>query len=257
MTTSTKPKVTLPVYKLPAHYLDHSFWARGSKSKGGAKSDKLIHIAVGHALSNWEHVEAAASLLISHFVESNSIAAARAYGSINGARARETALRHASETFFLLRRNFFKKDQNAHAAVKIMEKCCNEFIRNYAQASGRRNDIAHGIACELSFKEQKEFSWFLVVPNYQSQKTANWIEADFTLRSKKGLRLSDTKARLDYNKIYYNNSQYVFGTTEIKVFAGKFAYLYADLLCFLHVLNPQRMTLTQAQLYELAKQMST
>ena len=245
----------LPVYKLPERYLDPSFWARGNKSKDAAKFDKLIHIAVGHALSNWEHVENAASILFGHFVDSNSIAAQRAYGAIIGARARQSALRQASETYFLLRRNTFPT--SARGAIDVMKDCSTNFIHNYAQASGRRNDIAHGIAHELSMSEGAEMSWFLVAPNYQSQRTANWIKDDLRLRSKKGLRLHDKEARFDYNKIYYNNSDYVFGVNEIKVFAGKFAYLFADLLDFLFVMNPAKRMGTTAELQQMAKQMST
>jgi hypothetical protein len=247
---------TAPIYQLTKRYLDPKHWVRGQKAKSGAVSDKLIHIAVGHALSNWEHVEAAASMLFSHFIDSNSIAAQRAYGTINGARARQAALREASDTFFLLRRNAYKKNRKIYEEVKIAEKCASVLIHNYGLASGRRNDIAHGIAWELSFKEQKEQSWFLVAPNYQSSRNVNWIEDDFRLRSAKGLSLSDAKARFDYNKIYYKNSDYIFGTKEIKVFAGKFAYLYAEMLSFGHVLHPRKFTIIPAQLSDLAKHLS-
>jgi hypothetical protein len=209
---------------------------------------------VSHALSNWEHVESAAAILFGHFVDSNSIAALRAYGAIIGARARQSALRQASETYFLLHRNTFPK--SAHSAIDAMKDCSTNFIHNYAQASGRRNDIAHGVATELSTSENAEMSWFLAAPNYQSQRTANWIKEDLKLRSKKGLRLHDKEARFDYNKIYYNNSDYVFGVNEIKVFAGKFAYLFADLLDFLFVMNPAKRMGTTAELQEMARQMS-
>jgi hypothetical protein len=49
--------------------------------------------------------------------------------------------------------------------------------------SGRRNDIAHGVAQELSTSENAEMSWFLAAPNHQSQRTANWIKDDLKLRS--------------------------------------------------------------------------
>jgi hypothetical protein len=139
-------------------------------------------------------------------------AAARAYGSILGARAREAALRQASETFFLLRRTHFKRNSSVRDAVRAMEKTSGQLVHNYGLASSRRNDIAHGVAWELSFKDQKQLSWFLVAPNYQSSKTENWIEDDIKLRSKKDLRFSDAKARFDYNRIYYKNSEYVYGT---------------------------------------------
>ena len=220
----------MAIYELKQVYLDPEHWTRGAKSKTGVPTEKLIYMAVGHALSNWEHVEAAALMLFSHFVESNSIAASRAYGSINGVAAREAALRQASETFFMLRKTASKKERGVHGEVKIAEQCAGVLIRNYGQASARRNDIAHGIAWELSSKPEKERSSLLVAPNYQSTRTANWIEDDFKLRGGTGLRLSDEKARFAYNKLYYKNSDYVFGMKDIKVFAGKFAYLYAYLV---------------------------
>jgi hypothetical protein len=141
----------LPVYKMPKEYLDQSFWNRPAKSRTRAASDKLLHIGVGHALSNWEQVELAASILFSHLVDSRSIAAQRAYGSIMGARGKADALRQAAEIYFSLRRNLLDKKDRVHIkAVDQMEHYCSVFIHNYTNASGRRNDIAHGIAWELS-----------------------------------------------------------------------------------------------------------
>jgi hypothetical protein len=250
------PLITPTVYKLPECYRDSNFWARGAKSKigAGAESNKLIHIAVGHALSNWEHVESAASILFTLFVESNSIAAARAYGSILGARAREAALREAAEIYFLLRRKGW--DESARPAIDTMEECFKILIKNYVEASGRRNDFAHGVAWKLDTSKSAEGSWFLVAPNYQSKRTTNWIEDEIKLLSQKGLKLSDEKARFEYNKIYYKNSAYVFGVTEIKTFAGKFAYLYADLLGFFGVMDPKKMSLKPSQLSNIAKHLS-
>jgi hypothetical protein len=106
------------MFELPQHLLGDSHWARGRKGTSGAPSNKLIHIAVGHALSNWEHVEGAISMLFSYFVETRTIAAARAFGSINGARARETAIRQASESFFKLRKQAYGKDRARSAVIK-------------------------------------------------------------------------------------------------------------------------------------------
>jgi hypothetical protein len=245
-----------PDYQLPKHYFDPNFWVRGNKANDGAPSSKLVHIGVGHALSNWEHVESAAAMLFSAFVESQSIAAIRAYGTINGSRAREAALRQASETFFSLRKVAHKKDRATYDEIKKFEDVASCLIHNYGQASGRRTDIAHGIAWELSREQKTEQSWFLVAPNYQSPKTANWIEDDLKLREAKGLRLADPAAYFNFNKLYYKNSQYVFGVSNLKVFAGKFAYLYADILCLLHMLDPSIFKLTPKILYGLAKSLS-
>lgn len=250
----SKSGSNLPAYQMPPQYLDSNFWQRGPKCAKGEQSEKLIYIAVGHALSMWEHVESAASMLFGHFVDSNSIAAQRAYGSINGARARETALRQASETYFLLRRNLM--EQRHRESIESMETSCKCFLRNYSLASARRNDIAHGVAYELSFKEASERSWFLVAPNYQSTRTTNWIEDDIRLRQSTGMKLDDPNVRFEFNKLYHSNSEYVYGANEIKVFAGKFAYFFADLMCFFKVMNPEKVKLSEDQLHQMARQMS-
>jgi hypothetical protein len=243
-------------YQLPSGYFDPKFWVRGNKANEGAPSNKIIHLGVGHALSNWEQVEAAGALFFSTLVESDSIAAIRAYGTINGSRAREAALRQASQTFFLLRRDANEADRVVYDEIKKFENTANCLIHNYGQASARRTDIAHGIAWELSREQKAEQSWFLVAPNYQSPKTRNWIEDDLKLRAAKKLTLSDSAARFDYNKFYYKNSEYVFGASELKTFAGKFSYLWADMLCFLHTLDPKKFMLTPDQLYRSAKELS-
>jgi hypothetical protein len=99
-------------------------------------------------------------------------------------------------------------------------------------------------------------SWFLVAPNHNSRKTANWIEDDFILRAKTGLKLDDPKAYFDYNKFYRKNAEYVFSVQQIKAFAGKFAYLYADTLTYAHEMHPEEFKLDRDQLYALAKRLS-
>ena len=125
--TTTKAK---PIYTLAKRYLNSKHWVRGNKAKTGAKVDKLIHIAVGHALTNWEHVETAASTLFGLFVNSRSIAAQRAYGTINGAKAREAALREAADTFFSLRKSLNKKDRKIIDELKIAENCASVLVHN-------------------------------------------------------------------------------------------------------------------------------
>ena len=254
---SDKPQSSSsPIWRLPKQYKNPNHWVRGNKAKDGAPSNKHIHIGVGHALSNWEPVKSAGAMFFSAFVKSPSIAGIRAYGTINGSRAREAALRQAADAFFTLRKHANQKDRATYDEIKKFEDAASSLIINYGQASARRADIAHGMAWELSREERTDFSWFLVAPNYQAPKTANWIADDLRLRDAKGLRLHDPEAYFDYSKFYYKNSQYVFGVSELKVFAGKFAYLYADMLCFLHMLDPNRFKLTPDRLYQLARSLS-
>jgi hypothetical protein len=243
-------------YVLGKEYRDPKHWDRGAKGKIGAPSDKLIHIAVGHALTNWEHVELAASMLFSHFVDSHSIAAERAYGTIQGGQAKQHALTAALESYCDLGKIRLRRERDRYDAFKSFETIAKVLIRNYGLASGRRNDIAHGIAWELSTSNSSSNSWFLAAPTYNSKRTQNWINDDFKLRGSTGMRLSDPVARFAYNKIYYKNSEYIFGLEEIKVFAGKFAYLRAEMLALAHVANPQKFTFAPSELRSLAAIMS-
>lgn len=252
--TQKPPPQTL--WHVPRQYSDPKFWVRGDKAKDGAQSEKLIYLGVGHALSNWEHVESSIAMLFSTFIESRTIAGSRAYGTINGSRAREAALRQAADTFFSLRKSACRKDQTAYGEVNKFGKATNSLIHNYGLASARRNDIAHGVAQKIVTKNGDEGSWFLVVPNYQSAKTTNWINDDIKLAENKGIRLADRETYFDYNKIYYKNSQYVYGVNELKVFSGKFIYLYADILCLLHMFDQNKFKFTPKQLYSVAKRMS-
>jgi len=70
------------------------------------------------------------------------------------------------------------------------------------------------------------------------------------------LQLRDPAAHFDYSKFYYKNADYVFGVSELKTFAGKFAYLYADMLCFLNLLDSDRFRLTPEKLYGLARSLT-
>jgi hypothetical protein len=240
MATETGAKATPPLYKMPQRYRDQTFWVRPPKSKTGAKAGAFLHIGVGDALSSWEFVETATSMLFEVMIESNTVAAGRAYGSITGARARADVLRQAGDVYFSIRRHLSDKKDRAFAeTVKHMEACFNAYVANYASASARRNDIAHGIATELSTVEDGRQSWFLVPPLYQSSRNVNWIEDDIKLRTRTGLTLAQKEARLEFNKLYVSNTQYVYGVSDIKVIAGKFRQLYIDLLRYLSLLSPR------------------
>jgi len=70
------------------------------------------------------------------------------------------------------------------------------------------------------------------------------------------LRLADKEASFEFNKIYYKNTDYVYGVSEIKVFAGKFAYLWAHLLSFLSIMDNSLVPPRPAELIAVAKKMS-
>jgi hypothetical protein len=245
-----------PPFVLDNRYKDEKHWERGSKSKHGAPSDKLIHLAVGHAITNWEHVETATAIIFSHFTDFHSIAAIRAYGTMMSTRARYAAVKEAMNVFFGLRRQASKRDRKVYEQIVLTQEVADLLLANYLRASSRRNDIAHGVSLELSYSEAKEQSWFLVPPSYNSARNEDWIEDDFKWRASTGRRLSDPEARFTVNKMHYKNADYVFGVKEIKVFAGKFAYLYAEILSLFSVFAPQRLAFSQKQLREVARRMS-
>jgi hypothetical protein len=66
----------------------------------GESEKAPIFEAVGRALSEWEHAEMAMARLFGALIESESDAAALAYGTINGANGRREAISYASEEFF-------------------------------------------------------------------------------------------------------------------------------------------------------------
>jgi hypothetical protein len=101
---------------------------------GDPDPHKLLS-AVGNAMGAWEMAEVSYSYLFNTLVrpKSTSIAIRRSYGSIASAKGRSSMVEAAAEAFF-------------HAFPnKTLEAETQEFITLYNDASGRRNDIAHGV----------------------------------------------------------------------------------------------------------------
>ncbi len=126
----------------------------------GNRSVKPIYQAVGHALSQWELVEFFLSSLFRTFVESHSDAASRAYGAIVSTTGRYDALSEASQVFFMRHQNKFDSE-NAESLKKL--------LGSYRNATGRRNDIAHGWAIYIKI-ENKSKGAYLQAPDYNSRK---------------------------------------------------------------------------------------
>jgi hypothetical protein len=233
-----------------------NFWERGTKSKVGDQFASVTQIGVGHALTNWEHVENAVSMLFSQFTEAPTVAAARAYGSIIGARSRYFAVSQAMNVFFDLRAQKHKRDRDTYGHILYHKEIASILLNNYSSASGRRNDIAHGICWKLSRVESEKNSWFLVPPTYNAANSSHWVDDDFKWQAATGGNLRDRKHAIAFNKMYYKNADYVFSAKELQVFAKKFAYLYADILSFLHIINQDKFPLTPVQLYNMARALS-
>ena len=253
---SDTPPQQEPDLVLTARYKKADYWERGSKSMAGDPFASVIQLGVGHALTNWEHLENSVAVLFSLFTESGSIAAIRAYGTIIGARARHAAVSEAMDVFFDIRKQQHKKDRSIYDTLVSHKNAATILLANYLSASKRRNDIAHGVCWELSVVKSDTRSWFLVPPTYNSAHSSHWIEDDFKWQAATGGQLRDPEQTITYNKMYRKNADYVFSTKEIKTFAGKFAYLYADVMSLLHLINSDTFTLTQTQLYAQAEFLS-
>ena len=181
---------------LPGTYKNPKHWERGPKSKIGEPFAAVLYVGVWHALTNWEHVETSASLLFSQFTEFGTIAADRAYGTIIGSRARHAAITQAMNVFFDIRLQQYKKDRDIHRHISMGKSACELLLTNYILAASRRNDIAHGIAFELSVVKSERRSWFLVPATYNSAYSTHWINDDFKWRVATGMRLKIHRRQL-------------------------------------------------------------
>jgi hypothetical protein len=142
MTAEYKP---LPSWSPPAR-------ENPSPEFHGETTTAVIHEAVGRALSMWEHAESALIKLFQLLCETESLAAPRAYGTLQSTFARESALEYAAEEFFA------RRDAQDHELVI-------GFVREYRKASVYRNKIAHGMAMQ-----PHEFGYFLCPPSYSSRR---------------------------------------------------------------------------------------
>lgn len=146
-------------------YLELDAWDPPKRAPSGSAKEDDIHLAVGRALSRWERLEVNLAGLFATFVESQSIAAVRAYGTIASARGRLDALEEASKMFFSER-----KDDERSAFVRIHKLC--------SKAAGRRNEIAHGIADALAEYGFEGGGWYQMSSDYNARKSLAFIPID-------------------------------------------------------------------------------
>ena len=101
----------------------------------GDTDPKKVCYAIGSLLSTWEDTETAFSYLFNAVArpQISSYAIRRAYGSIEGSRARKGMIETSAAVFF---KSF--PDQQLESDLK-------ELMNIYISAISRRNDCAHGI----------------------------------------------------------------------------------------------------------------
>ena len=127
----------------------------------GDASPESIFLAVGRAMTQWEHLEAALGDFFAFLVGGDfglTDPALRAYGSIVSFNQRATMLEEAASAYFHATPHPSFQER-FHQLIKI--EC-----RNFA---GRRNDIAHGLV-EKGFDKSGGLSNFLIPGRYASKK---------------------------------------------------------------------------------------
>lgn len=127
-------------------------FVRPPLSEAGDKDPDAIYLAVGRALSAWEHAEADFAHLYGTFIKPMyaSYAAKRSYGTVASARARKQLLASSAQVFF---RNF--PDAETRSAVM-------DILKLYEDAGARRNEIAHGM---LGGDRVAEGIFYFLVPS--------------------------------------------------------------------------------------------
>jgi hypothetical protein len=125
----------------------------------GEPTKDSLHMAVGSALDEWENVESVLARIFGLLVQSRSVAALRAYGTITSASGRKEALKQAAVAFF-----YGKPDP--------MMADYYSLFNAYASAAQFRNNIAHGISYGYVYFKgvTSEPGWFLFPPQYNTRK---------------------------------------------------------------------------------------
>lgn len=143
---------------------EHTALIQPAPNHRGAATPEEIYVEVGRALHSWEHAESALARLFQVFCESQSVAACRAYGVIEGPFVRAQTLQLAAETFFSVPS---RADELDKADLKALRTA-------YSDASRYRNNIAHGMTVGFRLREDGAFlGYFLTPPSYASKKVGN------------------------------------------------------------------------------------
>ncbi len=210
------------------------YWKRPAKPARGEDSCDAIYRAVGEALSHWELLEMAMSDLFlaltggrlkasksyptdraglerllgalqrgeapeDVFRDMPSAAAARAYGTIANAVGRREALEAAATVFFAEEGT----EDSLQAALRTL-------MKNYGEASGRRGDIAHGIAMGNPGDPDAKHSGTILIPSYYNTKKT---------------RSDGGSSQAGSNELFRRYA-YAFTEKHIKDYSGKFANLF-------------------------------
>lgn len=206
-------RVSIPLYELPVEYGNPgAAWKRPAPGDQGDATEDAIYLAVGRALSRWELVDNFMARLFATLVNSPSQASARAFGSVVSPQGRREMVENAGEIYF--------DDPNRH---KHDAGVLGKLLKNYGEAASRRNDIAHGIAAEITDGAKPKLGWFLVPPDYNSKRTSPpaiaeraFGEAQFSVGA---------EFHISRNRSYLKRANYTYTSADIISFTRKFEEL--------------------------------
>lgn len=144
--------------------LPATYWSRPEKEMRGDADPNDLYKAVGVSLSAWEALEDCFALMFDMFMGagSSSPAALRVYGSIISAGGRRDALNEAANIFFPMWLLVKDKESDYEKYKKL--------VNHFGNASGRRNDIGHGIVINVRVVGKEQVGYFLIPPKYNSNR---------------------------------------------------------------------------------------
>jgi hypothetical protein len=181
----------------------------------GHASPDPIYTAVGAALSRWEHLESGLTRLFQLLCETPSLAACRAYGTIESCFLKSQMLRSAAEVFFDMRQPF---DEEHSKAIK-------ELFAAYEKAQELRNNVAHGMV--VGYLTGKNRTGYFLCPQSGA-----------------------TKKITRRNKPYLEKIAYFYDATEVNKCAERFTALLDETMRLIQSINKKYAVLTPLQFHQ-------
>lgn len=166
------------------------------KSKGSENRDD-IYKAVGSLCSTWEIVEITMGSIFSVLVESESIAAQRAYGIIANTNGKKAAIEQAAEIFLDRHPSF------PNADFKML-------MNHYQKAAEYRAKVAHGMV--VTFTDTNNF----LVPSFFASKFREAKTKDFADKIKN----STDEFSIHGNKFRYTHEDIRFIESKLNILIG-------------------------------------
>jgi hypothetical protein len=188
-----------------------------SATHKGEPNTVLIHMEVGRALSQWEHLESGLTRLFQVLCETPHFAACRAYGVVESSFTKTVMLGAAADAFFARRDPF---DTEYHKAVKSLFGACQG-------AQQYRNNIAHGIAVGFHLSDGTSSGYFLSPPSYATKKVK----------------------KIDPREVYLLGAAYWYNVSDIDHYTRRFSELLGETMKLIQEVNKKYAVLKDSQLH--------